>query len=228
MQRWITQGRRLAALPIIQRHRLRRTFVVMIIVLDEVPWMAWMVVDVLPILARSPSGHQRFLTACAASTSPASCSISAPTAMPRARRAVEEMVLATVMALRACVYRDVTAVHVAFDPDAPSEVERRWRSQFPGIPSRVARAALPPPSPTPSPSGQEHAAARIVVIGGLKGRVSTLAALVARASATQAGLRGGAVRVEQFPFQPGSLRRSARFMNRRPAPAAARSAPPRR
>lgn len=49
---------------------------------------------------------------------------------------VEDVNLATVMALGAAcgMSRHVTAVHVAVDPDEPSTVEDRWRSQFPGIP----------------------------------------------------------------------------------------------
>ena len=49
---------------------------------------------------------------------------------------VEEVNLATVMTLGAACERsrDVTAVHVVVDPDAPSTVEQRWRVQFPGVP----------------------------------------------------------------------------------------------
>jgi len=49
---------------------------------------------------------------------------------------VEEVNLATVMTLGAACERsrDVTAVHVVVDPDAPSTVERRFRAQFPDIP----------------------------------------------------------------------------------------------
>jgi amino acid transporter len=49
---------------------------------------------------------------------------------------VEEINLATVMALgAACKHsRDVTAVHVIVDPDAPSTLEEGWRARFPGVP----------------------------------------------------------------------------------------------
>jgi hypothetical protein len=44
--------------------------------------------------------------------------------------------LATVMTLGAACERsrNVTAVHVIVDPDAPSTVEQRWSHQFPNIP----------------------------------------------------------------------------------------------
>lgn len=49
---------------------------------------------------------------------------------------VEEVNLATVMTLGAACERsrDVTALHVVVDPDAPSTVEERWARQFPAIP----------------------------------------------------------------------------------------------
>ena len=49
---------------------------------------------------------------------------------------VEDINLATVMTLGAACERsrDVTAVHVIVDPDAPSTVEARWLKQFPSIP----------------------------------------------------------------------------------------------
>jgi len=49
---------------------------------------------------------------------------------------VEDINLATVMTLGAACERsrDVTAVHVVVDPDAPSTVESRWMKQFPSIP----------------------------------------------------------------------------------------------
>lgn len=49
---------------------------------------------------------------------------------------VEDVNLATVMTLGAACERsrDVTAVHVVVDPDAPSKVEERWNRQFPAIP----------------------------------------------------------------------------------------------
>ncbi|MGE3074705.1 MAG: APC family permease [Dehalococcoidia bacterium] len=49
---------------------------------------------------------------------------------------VEDITLVTVMALgTACERsRDVTALHVVVDPDAPSTVEQRWAKQFPAIP----------------------------------------------------------------------------------------------
>ena len=49
---------------------------------------------------------------------------------------VEEINLATVMAIGAACERSssVTAVHVTNDPDDPSDLERRWYTQFPGIP----------------------------------------------------------------------------------------------
>jgi hypothetical protein len=49
---------------------------------------------------------------------------------------VEEINLAVVMALGAACEqsRDVTALHVIVDPDAPSEVEERWHQQFPEVP----------------------------------------------------------------------------------------------
>lgn len=49
---------------------------------------------------------------------------------------IEDITLATVMTLGAACERsrDVTAVHVVVDPDAPSTVEARWRRQFPDIP----------------------------------------------------------------------------------------------
>lgn len=52
---------------------------------------------------------------------------------------VEEINLATVMALGvACARsRAVQAVHVEVDPDEPSDVEQRWRTQFPGIPLTI-------------------------------------------------------------------------------------------
>lgn len=50
--------------------------------------------------------------------------------------AVEEITMATVMALgTACDRaREVTAVHVVVDPDRPSDLEARWRRQFPKLP----------------------------------------------------------------------------------------------
>jgi amino acid transporter len=49
---------------------------------------------------------------------------------------VEGVTLSTVMTLGAACERsrDVTAVHVAVDPDTPSTVEERWNRQFPSIP----------------------------------------------------------------------------------------------
>ncbi|MFN8617105.1 MAG: APC family permease [Dehalococcoidia bacterium] len=49
---------------------------------------------------------------------------------------VEDVNLATVMTLGAACERsrDVTAIHVLVDPDAPSTVSARWNRQFPGIP----------------------------------------------------------------------------------------------
>ena len=49
---------------------------------------------------------------------------------------VEEVNLAMVMTLGAACERsrDVTAVHVLVDPDAPSTVAQRWNRQFPSIP----------------------------------------------------------------------------------------------
>jgi amino acid transporter len=49
---------------------------------------------------------------------------------------VEDINLATVMTLGAACERsrEVTAVHVIVDPDAPSTVESRWVKQFPSIP----------------------------------------------------------------------------------------------
>jgi amino acid transporter len=49
---------------------------------------------------------------------------------------VEDVNLATVMTLGAACERsrNVTAVHVIVDPDAPSTVEQRWSHQFPNIP----------------------------------------------------------------------------------------------
>lgn len=49
---------------------------------------------------------------------------------------VEDINLATVMTLGAACERsrDVTAVHVVVDPEAPSTVEKRWSKQFPSIP----------------------------------------------------------------------------------------------
>lgn len=49
---------------------------------------------------------------------------------------VEDINLATVMTLGAACERsrDVTAVHVIVDPEAPSTVEARWLRQFPSIP----------------------------------------------------------------------------------------------
>ena len=57
-----------------------------------------------------------------------------PTIVP-----VEEINLATVMTLGAACERsrDVTAVHVIVDPDAPSTVEQRWARQFPSIPLAI-------------------------------------------------------------------------------------------
>lgn len=49
---------------------------------------------------------------------------------------VEDITLVTVMVLGAACERsrDVTALHVVVDPDAPSTVEKRWAKQFPAIP----------------------------------------------------------------------------------------------
>jgi hypothetical protein len=49
---------------------------------------------------------------------------------------VEDINLATVMAIGAACERsrDVTAVHVMVDPDAPSDVEERWHRQFLHVP----------------------------------------------------------------------------------------------
>ena len=49
---------------------------------------------------------------------------------------VEDINLATVMTLGAACERsrEVTAVHVVMDPEAPSTVEARWEKQFPSIP----------------------------------------------------------------------------------------------
>jgi len=63
---------------------------------------------------------------------------------------VDEINLATVMTIgSACEKsRSVTAVHVLIDPDQPSTVEARWRSQFPSVPLVVIdspfRAAAEP------------------------------------------------------------------------------------
>jgi hypothetical protein len=52
---------------------------------------------------------------------------------------VEDINVATLMAVSAACEqsRDVRALHVAMDPDAPSTVARRWRRQFPNIPMVV-------------------------------------------------------------------------------------------
>lgn len=49
---------------------------------------------------------------------------------------VQQVNTATVMALAAACEqsRDVTAVHVVVDPDRPSDLEARWRMQFPRLP----------------------------------------------------------------------------------------------
>ena len=101
---------------------------------------AWMVVVLIPVLSVIAALIGRFYRQLNRSLFVAPEAVldmvprgesSVPVIVP-----VESINLATVMALgSACERsRDVTAVHVLVDPDAPSTVEERWHRQFPSIP----------------------------------------------------------------------------------------------
>ncbi len=221
VRRWIThrdEGWRRAA--IINAFGCAATFIVMIIILvTKFMDGGWMVVVLLPILTVALLGIGRFYTRLRRTLYVAPDAVldirphgdsPEPALVP-----VEDVNLATVMALsRACeVYRDVTAVHVAFDPDAPSEVERRWRSQFPGIPLVVIdspfRTVADPIAVYVQERLRQPPHEIVVIVPVIEGQGWYARPLVnqslKRLQTMLAAKRH--VRVEQFPFQPGSLRR---------------------
>ena len=131
---------------------------------------------------------------------------------------VEDINLATVMTLGSACQRsrNVSAVHVAVDPEAPSTVERDWHRQFPAIPLIVIdspfRTVAEPIAVYVTDRLREAPHEAILIIPVIETRRWWERPLVNQSLQTLPRLlaANSRVKVEQFPFSPGSPGRRSR------------------